>query len=67
MYGNNLYNAFFSLIGKMLRDSGWTTVLSQAQVLTFGRAQSVLNENHIKHTYYAHPSLDCLAHVFSPS
>ena len=42
------------MIGKLLRDSGWTTVLSQAQVLTSGRAQSVLNEHHIKRTSYGH-------------
>ena len=42
------------MIGKLLRDSGWTFVLTQAQVLTSGRAQSVLNENHIKRTRYAH-------------
>ena len=42
------------MTGKLLRDSGWTTVLSQAQVLTSGRAQSALNEQHIKRTRYAH-------------
>ena len=42
------------MTGKMLRDSGWTTVLSQAHVLTSGRAQSALNEHHIKRTRYAH-------------
>ena len=40
--------------GKLLRDSGVTTVLSQAQVLPSGRAQSALNEHHIKRTRYAH-------------
>ena len=43
------------MIGKPLRDSGWSTVLSQAQlVLISGRAQSALNEHHIKRTRYAH-------------
>ena len=42
------------MIGKLLRDSGWATVLPQAEVLTSGRAQSVLNEHHIKRTRYAH-------------
>ena len=42
------------MTGKLLGDSGWTTVLSQAQVLTSGRAQSALNEHHIKRTRYAH-------------
>ena len=42
------------MIGKLLRDSGWTSVLSQAQILSSGRTQSVLNEHHIKRTRYAH-------------
>ena len=42
------------MTGKVLRDSGGTTVLSQAQVLPSGRAQSALNEHHIKRTRYAH-------------
>ena len=42
------------MIGKILRDSGWTTVLTQAQILTVSLAQSVLNEHHIKRTRYAH-------------
>ena len=42
------------MTGKLLRDSGGTTVLSQAQVLPSGRAQSALNEHHIKRTRYAH-------------
>ena len=42
------------MTGKLLRDSGGTTVLSQAQVLPSGRAQSALYEHHIKRTRYAH-------------
>ena len=38
------------MTGKLLRDSGGTTVLSQAQVLPSGRAQSALYEHHIKRT-----------------
>ena len=38
------------MAGKLLHDSGWTTILSQAEVLTSGRAQSALNEHHIKRT-----------------
>ena len=41
------------MIGKLLRDTGWATILSQAEVLTSGRAQSTLDEHHIKHTRYA--------------
>ena len=42
------------MIGKLLKDSGWSNILTQAQVLTSGRAQSVLDEHHIKRTRYAH-------------
>ena len=42
------------MIGKLQRDTGWTTILSQAEVLTSGRAQSTLDEHHIKRTRYAH-------------
>ena len=42
------------MTGMLLRDSGRTIVLSQAQVLPYGRAQSALNEHHIKRTRYAH-------------
>jgi hypothetical protein len=42
------------MMGKLLRDSGWSNILTQAQVLTSGRAQSVLDEHHIKRTRYAH-------------
>ena len=42
------------MAGKLLHDSGWTTILSQTEVLTSGRAQTALNEHHIKRTKYAH-------------
>ena len=42
------------MIGKLLRGSGWSDILTQAQVLTSGRAKSVLDEHHIKRTRYAH-------------
>ena len=41
-------------IGKLLRGTGWGTILSQAEVLNSGRAQSSLNEHHIKRIRYAH-------------
>ena len=50
----HIEDKFHQMTGKLLRDSGWTTVLSQTQVLTSGRAQSALNEHHIKRTRYAH-------------
>jgi hypothetical protein len=55
------------MAGKLLHDSGWTTILSQAEVLTSGRAQSALNKHHIKRTRYAHQvsliSLSLLKHT----
>ena len=42
------------MMGKMLRGSGWDTVLAQADVLSSGRAQSALSDHHIKRTRYAH-------------
>ena len=42
------------MIGKLLQDSGWSNILTQAQVLTSGCAQSVLTEHHIKRTHYAY-------------
>jgi len=42
------------MIGKLLKDSGWSNIFTQAQVFTSGRAQSVLDEHHIKRTRYAH-------------
>ena len=43
------------MIGKLLQDSEWSYIITQAQVLTSVRAQSVLDEHHIKHTRNAHP------------
>ena len=42
------------MIGKQLKDSGWSNIITQAQVLTCGRAQYVPDEHHIKRTRYAH-------------
>ena len=42
------------MLGKMLRGSGWDTALAHAEVLSSGRAQSALNDHHIKRTRHAH-------------
>ena len=42
------------MMGKILRGSGWETVLSQADVLSSGRAHSTLSDHHIKRTRYVH-------------
>ena len=42
------------VIGKLQRDTGWVIILSQVEVLTSGREQSMLYEHHIKRTMYAY-------------
>ena len=42
------------MIGKLQHDTGWDIILSQAEVLTSGWAQSTFDEHHIKRTRYAH-------------
>ena len=44
-----------AMIGKLLCRSGWVNILSHAEVLTSGHAQSALNRHHIKRTGYIHP------------
>ena len=49
----HIENKMHLMIGKLQHDTGWATILSQAEVLTSGRAQST-DEHHIKRTRYAH-------------
>lgn len=52
------------MMGKVLRGSGWDRALAQADVLSSGRAQSALDDHHIKRTRYAHQvSLVSLSHL----
>ena len=41
-------------IGVLLRDSWWTYILTLAEIVTSGHAQSAVVEHHLKHTRYAH-------------
>ena len=41
-------------MGKLLKDSGLTFILTMAEILTSGRAQSAIDEHHIKRTRYVH-------------
>ena len=50
----HIENKMHLMIGKLQHDTGWATILSQVEVLTSGRAQSTLDEHHIKRTRYAH-------------
>ena len=52
---HHIEDKIHQMTGKLLRDSGETTVLSQAQVLPSGLAQTALNEHHIKRSYQAPP------------
>ena len=38
------------MIGILLRDSGWTYILTLAEIVTSGHAQSAVVEHHLKHT-----------------
>ena len=49
----HIENKMHLMIGKLQHDTGWDIILSQAEVLTSGRAQSTLDEHHIKCTRYA--------------
>ena len=42
------------ITGKILKDSGWTHIITRAKVLTSGTAESSLDEDHIKRSRYAH-------------
>ena len=44
----------FGQIGKLLRESGWEKALAQAEVVTSGRANSVIHASHLKRTQFAH-------------
>ena len=46
----HIENKMHLMIGKLQHDTGWDIILSQAEVLTSGRAQSTLVEQHIKRT-----------------
>ena len=50
----HIENKMHLMIGKLQHDTGWDIILSQAEVLTSGRAQSTLDEHHIKRPRYAH-------------
>ena len=51
------------MIGKLQRDTGWATILSQAEVLTSGRAQSTLDEHLSSHQAHevCPPGIACSA------
>ena len=50
----HIEDKFQLMLGKMLRGSGWDTALAHADILSSSRAQSALNDHHIKRTRCAH-------------
>ena len=54
MGGLHIEKAALSLVGDLLRNSGWVEVISEAGVFTAGRADAFLVASHITRTRYAH-------------
>ena len=46
--------ASWSMLGALLKNSGWVKILSMSGVFTAGRAESFLSCSHIKRTAYSH-------------
>ena len=46
--------ALWTAIGKLLGNSGWNTLLAEADVTTAGIAESLLHASHLKRTRLAH-------------
>ena len=57
--GLHLEMGIFSVIGKLLTDSGWLELIVEAGVTTIGRGQSILSASHIKRTRYVHEVSVC--------
>ena len=54
MGGLHEEKASWSMIGSLLKHSGWVEILSKSGVFTSGRADSFLGCSHIKRTAYGH-------------
>ena len=52
--GLHLEMALWTAMGKMLSNSGWNTLLAEADVTTAGIAESLLHASHLKRTRLAH-------------
>lgn len=52
--GLHIEQAALKAIGTWLAGSGWVEVISQAEITTAGRAESLINCAHITRTRYAH-------------
>ena len=54
MGGLHIEMNLLKLLGDWLRDSGWTTVLTQAGITTPGRAEAILSGSNVTRSRYAH-------------
>lgn len=45
---------FWKVVGDLLDESGWTTLLTDSGVATAGRADSYIHASHLKRTRHAH-------------
>ena len=54
MGGLHIEMNVLKLLGDWLRDSGWTTVITQADITTSGRAEAILSGSHVTRSRYAH-------------
>lgn len=43
-----------SMIGHILKDSGWTEMLADSNLSTEGRADAMTGSDHVKRTIYGH-------------
>ena len=54
MGGLHVEMAAWNAIGTWLEDSGWTDIITQADVSSAGKAESFLHSSHVTRTRYAH-------------
>eukprot|EP00112_Aurelia_sp_Birch-Aquarium-sp1_P020727 Seg5404.1 transcript_id=Seg5404.1/GoldUCD/mRNA.D3Y31 product="hypothetical protein" pseudo=true protein_id=Seg5404.1/GoldUCD/D3Y31 len=57
MGGLHIEKATLSMIGDWLEESGWSDLITAAQVFTFGTSEALLSAFHVKKSRYAHQSL----------
>lgn len=57
--GLHLEMAGFKILGDLLKDSGWTGALAEAEIATPGTADSFISASHVKKTCLAHQVTAC--------
>lgn len=61
--GLHIEMATFKTIGDWLEGSGWTSVLTQANVASSGKAEAFLNASHVTRTRRAHQISACCLYI----